>query len=122
MYAITVRERFSATHAIKGEKPHAHTFVVEATVTGEVLNSEGVLIDFRYFRSLLRDILTRLDGKDLTVHTAWSGAIPSTEAMAQFIYGELERRIAVPGVELTGVGVAESDDAQVYYGEKRSHD
>jgi len=91
-------------------------------VTGEQLNDEGILIGFRELKFMLRQVLAHLEGQDLTTHPAWRGVITSTEALAAFIYRELERMLAADHVALAGVAVTETNDARAYYGPRWTHD
>ena len=66
MYEVTIIKSFSAAHLLaeiggKCEELHGHNFKVEVTVAAKKLNSHGLLIDFRFLKKVLGEILDDID-------------------------------------------------------------
>jgi len=55
----------------KCEELHGHNFKVEVTVAAEELNSNGLLIDFRFLKKVLVEILEEIDHKYLNMLTSF---------------------------------------------------
>ena len=111
-WTLTVRDRFSAAHFLKGykgkcEKVHGHTFQVEVEVRVAGLDEVGIGVDFTELKKALASVLPD--------HTLLNEAYPfnpSAENLARHLYGELKKRYAVRSVT-----VWESDDASATYTE-----
>lgn len=90
-WRLSVRDSFSAAHALRNhggkcENTHGHNFNVEIRVEGDALDPEtGMLVDFSLLKKLLRQILERLDHKDLNSEPPFDRANPSSENLARHI-------------------------------------
>jgi len=90
MYEVTIIKSFSAAHLLaeiggKCEELHGHNFKVEITASAEGLNSNGLLIDFRFLKKS-GDILEDIDHKYLNSLTSFSGINPSAENIRQIYF------------------------------------
>jgi 6-pyruvoyltetrahydropterin/6-carboxytetrahydropterin synthase len=70
MFELKVVSHFAAAHQLqmvakKCENLHGHNWKVEVCVGGERLNAAGVLVDFGEIKTLVREIMKRLDHKFL---------------------------------------------------------
>ncbi|HAJ27441.1 MAG TPA: 6-carboxytetrahydropterin synthase QueD [Syntrophus sp. (in: bacteria)] len=122
MYEVTIKKSFSAAHVLKEiggkcEDLHGHNFLVEVTVTGNTLNREEILIDFRDLKKWTNEILDHLDHKYLNEVEFFKDINPSSERVAKFIFDRLAERIQTMNMGLTvsRVTVWESDNARVSY-------
>jgi len=120
MYEVTIRKTFSAAHSLKEndgkfEEIHGHNFIVEATLTGEALNREDLLIDFRVFKQWIKEALDRLDHKYLNHLDEFRDVNPSTERLAKWINDRIAPQAASLGLRLARITVWESEDARVSY-------
>jgi 6-pyruvoyltetrahydropterin/6-carboxytetrahydropterin synthase len=117
MYELKVTTRFSAAHQLKmvGEKCenlHGHNWKVDVYVQGNELDDGGVLMDFGIVKRHVRELMETLDHKFLNeLDTFSSGTPPSSENIARYVAGELQRRIDCPGISVSRVTAWESDDA-----------
>lgn len=116
MYRITVSAGFSAAHHLreykgKCENQHGHNWHVTATVCGESLGTEGMLIDFGELRQMLREVCGELDHRDINTHPHFALHNPSAENIATWIFSELERKLSASGCAalLDNVTVEETD-------------
>ena len=122
MYEVTIKKSFSAAHVLKEiggkcEDLHGHNFLVEVTVTGNTLNREEILIDFRDLKKWTNEILDHLDHKYLNEVEFFKDINPSSERVAKFIFDRLAERIQTMNMGLTvsRVTVWELDNARVSY-------
>ena len=98
MFEIVVQHHFCAAHALRGydgkcANTHGHNFVVEARVTGEKLDSVGILVDFKDVKAELSAIIEGLDHQMLNDLPAFQTVNPSSENIAKYFYEELVGRL-----------------------------
>jgi 6-pyruvoyltetrahydropterin/6-carboxytetrahydropterin synthase len=120
MYEVTIRKSFSAAHALKEigglcEALHGHNFMVEISVSGNRLNREDLLIDFRVLKGWIHETLTELDHKHLNALGYFQEVNPSSEQIAKLIHHRLAPKASDLNLRVSRVTVWESDDARVSY-------
>ena len=121
------RVRFTATHHYRrsewseeenrrvfGEQtePHAHDWLLEVQVAGAVDRATGWVVDLGALDGLLAEVTEGWDGGDLNarVPPVANGTLtPSTENLARWVFGEIERRLA-GAVRVVEVRLFESAD------------
>ena len=96
MYEIKIIGEFSSAHKLKSykgkcENIHGHNWKVELIVTGEILNSIGLLVDFQILKRKLNVVLKSLDHKNLNLIPFFRDKNPSSENIAFFIYKKMEQ-------------------------------
>ena len=120
MYEVTTIKSFSAAHMLtaiggKCEELHGHNFKVEVTIAAKDLNSSGIVIDFRYVKKWLQEILDNLDHKHLNEIPFFTEINPSSENIAQYIYREMKLKAKQAEVKVARVKVWESESSAVTY-------
>ena len=120
MYEVTIIKSFSAAHLLadiggKCEELHGHNFKVEITVAAGKLNSNGLLIDFRFLKKHLNEILENMDHKHLNELNSFAGINPSAENIARHICEEMAAKVKMAGVRMVRVKIWESENAAVTY-------
>jgi 6-pyruvoyltetrahydropterin/6-carboxytetrahydropterin synthase len=100
MYAIRVRQGFSAAHYLKGhrgkcEELHGHNYVVELMIAGERLRSPGMVADFVAVKRALKRILP--DHKLLNDVLPVS---PTAEHVAKYVFDRMSGRYRVTRVKV----------------------
>jgi 6-pyruvoyltetrahydropterin/6-carboxytetrahydropterin synthase len=120
MYEVTIIKSFSAAHILseiggKCEELHGHNFKVEITVAAKELNPTGLLIDFRFLKKVLGEILEGVDHKYLNTLTTFTGMNPSAENIAKYLCKEMEQKVKTSGVHVARVKIWESENAAVNY-------
>ena len=120
MYEVTIIKSFSAAHLLadiggKCEELHGHNFKVEITVAAEELNSNGLLIDFRFLKKSLGEILEDIDHKHLNDLTLFAGINPSAENIAKYICEKMDIKVKTTGVNMVRIKIWESENAAVTY-------
>lgn len=120
MYELVVTGEFSAAHALRDykgpcERMHGHNYRIEIAVTGERLNEQGLLVDFRDLREALGAILGKLDHRNLNELEAFRECSPTSEVIARLIYEELADPVQALGARLRRVTVWETERASASY-------
>jgi 6-pyruvoyltetrahydropterin/6-carboxytetrahydropterin synthase len=120
MYEVTIRKSFSAAHLLreiggKCEELHGHNFIVEVSAAAELLNEEGLLVDFRLLKRWTDEALDGLDHKYLNELELFKDINPSSERIARFLFERIGEKARLADVSLTRVTVWESENARVSY-------
>jgi len=123
MFEVSVREDFSAAHRLRGypgkcENVHGHNWTVEVFIQSEELDEIGVTIDFAKIKAALREVLAKLDHRDLNEIEPFDKENPSSENIARYVYGELTQTLNSPGIRVSKVSVHETEDASASYWEE----
>jgi len=119
MYELMVRSKFAAAHQLRSvgggcEQLHGHTWKVEVFIRGEELKDEGILMDFREVKSIVKKWIDKLDHQYL--NDILADINPTTENLAKYLFKGLGKEINSERVKLSKVKVWESDDTCVSYG------
>ncbi len=120
MFEVAIETGFSAAHRLRGyrgkcEELHGHNWKVEVAVRAQDLDSTGLAIDFGVLKEKTGKILAELDHRHLNDHPHFSEINPSSENIAAFIYGRLEKELESEQVSLSRVTVWESDTSRATY-------
>jgi 6-pyruvoyltetrahydropterin/6-carboxytetrahydropterin synthase len=113
VYEIYVKDHFAAAHALKGydgncSNMHGHNWIVESYVECTKLNKLGIGVDFRDVKSILKDVLSKLDHTNLNEVAEFGCINPTSENLAKFIHTELSRRLNSDHICVKKVMVFES--------------
>ena len=119
MYYLQVEESFASAHQLRGyhgkcENLHGHNWRVLARIKGERLDSSGLLVDFGFFRKILKKCLDGMDHKFLNDTPPFDKLNPTSENIARFLFEELGR-ILPPGVAPHEITVWESEKCAASY-------
>ncbi len=123
MFKLTVEDSFSSAHQLreyKGqcERLHGHNWRVEATVEGDKLNNQGLLLDFKEIKGALASVLQNLDHTFLNDLPHFQERNPTSENLALFIFKEMEKALkSRPGIRVKEVTVWESEKSKASYTE-----
>ena len=122
MYEVTVKKAFSAAHLLreiggKCEGLHGHNFIVEVSAVGEVLDDEGLLIDFRILKRWTEEVLDQLDHKFLNELEYFKKRNPSSEQIARYLFDRIDERARKEnaGAHLSRITVWESENSRATY-------
>lgn len=123
MYELTIRTHFDAAHSLPGypgecSRLHGHTFNVDVTVQGPILNDIGIVYDFKDLKTAAREILDRFDHRHMNEIEPFDKESPTAENIARYMYHELHKILAEGGiapVKVTRVDVWESPTARISY-------
>ncbi|MBW1797274.1 MAG: 6-carboxytetrahydropterin synthase QueD [Deltaproteobacteria bacterium] len=122
MYELKIISQFAAAHQLreyegKCEKLHGHNWKIEVYVTGEKLEKNGLLIDFKLVKNATQKVLNELDHVFLNELDAFKTINPSSENIARHIFTELSREVNTEDIKVSRVTTWESDSACASYTE-----
>ncbi len=118
MFEISAEQTFAAGHALRGykgkcENVHGHNYRVRVTVTGEKLNSIGLLVDFVDMKRVMKEIIEYWDHRFINDLPPFDKINPTAENMARWfcdkMQNELESGVAEVPVRVTSVTIWETD-------------
>ncbi|MBW1851523.1 MAG: 6-carboxytetrahydropterin synthase QueD [Deltaproteobacteria bacterium] len=122
MYELKITSQFAAAHKLRGfegscENLHGHNWKVEVYVTGEKLERDGLLIDFRIIKEKTEKLLDELDHKFLNDLEPFISLNPSSENISRYIFESLSEELNNENVKISKITVWESDSACASYTE-----
>ena len=100
MFHVTVRDRMMVAHSLPGEffgpaqRLHGATYVVDATLHAEELDSHGVVADIGALSQGLRAVLAELEYRNLDDEPDLAGMTTTTEVLARVVADRLAERIS----------------------------
>src|SRR3989339_380930 len=124
MFELKVKSHFAGAHQLtmvgrKCENLHGHNWNVEVCVTGEKLNSAGVLADFGDIKKAVRKVVDEeLDHKFLNDLEIFKGVQPTSERIAIYIAERVQAMLSQElseEVRVSKVMAWESEDACATY-------
>ncbi len=99
MFSVTVRDRMMVAHSLRGEffgpaqRLHGATYVVDATLYAEILDSHSVVADIGAWSQELRSVLAELEYRNLDDVPAFAGVLTTTEVLAKVVADQLADRV-----------------------------
>ena len=120
MFEVSVEYSFAAGHALRGyhgkcENVHGHNYKVRVVVSGEQLDSAGLLMDFVDVKQAIKALVERLDHRFLNDVTPFDKLNPSAENIAKYFYDEIEPRVGIKGLQVHAVTIWETDTTSATY-------
>jgi 6-pyruvoyltetrahydropterin/6-carboxytetrahydropterin synthase len=93
MFEITVQAGFSSGHYLrdyhgKCENPHGHNYRVLVTLIGEQLEPNGLLLDFKELKHILRPTVDYLDHQMINDLEPFTTVNPSAENLAKYFFDQ----------------------------------
>lgn len=98
MFEVAVEQSFASAHALRNykgrcENVHGHNWKVRVVIEGEKLDATGMLVDFLDVKSLLGEILDRIDHQFLNEIPPFDVVNPSAENIAEYFYQQLTGKL-----------------------------
>ena len=120
MYELTIKTHFSAAHSLRDyegpcSKMHGHNWVVEVVVSGESLQPNGILLDFKDVKKATSEILSRLDHSNLNEVPPFDRLNPTSENLARHIYEEVGKHMNSDGLKVSRVNIREAETSCASY-------
>ena len=120
MYEVFVKTEFSAAHQLKGydgkfENLHGHNWTAIVTVEAKELDEIGVGIDFIKLKSIIDDLLAKLDYKNINEVPPFDKDNPSAENIARWLYDKVGEQINGNGARVKKVEVYEMPNCGAAY-------
>jgi 6-pyruvoyltetrahydropterin/6-carboxytetrahydropterin synthase len=112
-FEISTEAGFSAAHFIAGyqgdcSKLHGHNWRVRVTLRATERKASGLTYDFRDLRAIMAEAVKQLDHTVLNDLPQFNGRNPTAETIAEWLYGQICRRIDDQSVTVGRVEVWES--------------
>ncbi|SPD72046.1 6-carboxy-5,6,7,8-tetrahydropterin synthase [uncultured Desulfobacterium sp.] len=122
MYELEIISHFAAAHQLRGfeggcENLHGHNWKVEVYVSGNKLEENGLLIDFKIIKAHTEKLLDSLDHKFLNELEPFSILNPSSENIACHLFRSLSGQLNTSNIKVSRVRVWESETACACYSE-----
>ncbi len=119
-YELKIETAFAAAHNLLNycgqcENLHGHNWKIEIYIQGHELDKSGMLIDFKILKEHTHAILDTLDHTYLNELPIFTGKSPSSELIAEYIFIELEKRLAQFPVQVKKIVAWESEKAAAAY-------
>ncbi len=120
MFELKIKSKFAGAHQLtmvgqKCENLHGHNWKVEVCVTGDKLNSAGVLADFGDIKKMVRKVVEdELDHKFLNELDMFKNQQPTSERIAVYIAQRVQSLIIEDldeNIRVSKVMAWESDDS-----------
>ena len=120
MYELKILASFASAHQLRGfhggcENLHGHNWKVEVFVSGEKLQDDGLLIDFKIIKQKTEKILDYLDHRFLNDLEPFTTINPSSENISRFLYESLSKELNSDRIKISKVTVWESETACASY-------
>ena len=98
MFEITITTDFAAAHRLKNyngacENLHGHNFIVEVSVICEKLDDAYIAIDFKLLKSMVAEIVDKLDHRYLNEIDYFDKTNPTSEMIAKYIFEQLKEKL-----------------------------
>ena len=122
MYELKIITHMACAHQLREfegrcENLHGHNWKIEVFVTGDELEPNGILIDFKRIKSVTEKVIDELDHKFLNDLEYFKGVNPSSENIARYIFKALGYALNSNNVRVSRVTAWESDNACASYTE-----
>jgi 6-pyruvoyltetrahydropterin/6-carboxytetrahydropterin synthase len=121
MFEVSVEQTFAAGHALRNyhgkcENVHGHNYKVRITVTGEELDSTGLLVDFVDVKRLMGGAIEYLDHRFINDLPPFDVINPSAENIAKYFYDRVSGGLNGGGaVRVSKVKVWETETSSAVY-------
>ncbi len=113
-YELLVTMDFGAAHSLrqykgKCERLHGHNWHIDVCLAADVLNPDGMVMDFVEAKALIREILSSYDHYHLNEVPPFDQINPTSENLARVLSERLQPGLP-PGVRVVRVTAWESDN------------
>ncbi len=123
MFEVTVEAHFSSGHYLreyrgKCENPHGHNYRVLVTLAGAQLEPNGLLLDFKLLKEILKPVVAYLDHQMINDLEPFTSLNPSAENLAKYFFDETNSRlgnITAGRVRVKSSTIFETDTSQATY-------
>ena len=118
MFDIKVKCDFSAAHNLRNyegkcERLHGHNWIVEATFRYASLDENGLAVDFKIAKAVLKEAIEPLDHSYLNELQFFKKINPTSENIAKFIYDSMKKALE----SVHSVAVWENEKSCAVYSE-----
>lgn len=116
MYEIKVKANFSSAHNLRNyrgkcERLHGHNWAIEAVFAYKKLDKDGMAIDFKDAKALVRSAIEEMDHSYLNELKDFKATNPTSENIAKAIYDKIRERSA----NISSISVWENESSCATY-------
>ena len=99
MFTVCVRDHVMIAHSLRGEvfgpaqRLHGATYVIDVEFRRRELDSHGIVVDIGAAGNALREVLERINYRNLDEEPAFAGANTTTERLARHVCDRMREAI-----------------------------
>ena len=122
MFVLKIVTDFASAHSLRNypgdcSRLHGHNWQVEGSVCSQVLNDNGIAIDFREIKKQTKLVVKRVDHQYLNEIEPFDVLNPTAENIAKYFYDEVGLLINNENVKVKDVVIWETPRSAVTYSE-----
>jgi queuosine biosynthesis protein QueD len=119
MYEIKVKANFSAAHNLRNyrgkcENLHGHNWNIEAVFAYKSLDKDGMAVDFKEAKKILKSVLEKFDHSYLNETSVFKKLNPTSENVAKLIHDDIKKI----NKQIASVSVWENENSCATYRNK----
>ena len=123
MFVLKIVTDFASAHSLRDypgdcARLHGHNWQVEVSVCSEVLDDNGIAIDFREIKKQTKLVIKRLDHQYLNEIKPFDVLNPTAENIAKYFFEEVGLLINSENVKVKEVLIWETPRSAVTYSEQ----
>ena len=123
MFVLKIVTDFASAHSLRNypgdcARLHGHNWQVEVSVCSEVLDDNGIAIDFREIKKQTKLVIKRLDHQYLNEIKPFDVLNPTAENIAKYFFEEVGLLINSDNVKVKDVLIWETPRSSVTYSEQ----
>ena len=123
MFVLKIVTDFASAHSLRNypgdcARLHGHNWQVEVSVCSEVLDDNGIAIDFREIKKQTKLVIKRLDHQYLNEIKPFDVLNPTAENIAKYFFEEVGMLINSENVKVKEVLIWETPRSSVTYSEQ----
>ena len=123
MFVLKIVTDFASAHSLRNypgdcARLHGHNWQVEVSVCSEVLDGNGIAIDFREIKKQTKLVIKRLDHQYLNEIKPFDVLNPTAENIAKYFFEEVGLLINSENVKVKEVLIWETPRSAVTYSEQ----
>jgi 6-pyruvoyltetrahydropterin/6-carboxytetrahydropterin synthase len=116
MYEIKVKANFSSAHNLRNykgkcERLHGHNWAIEAVFRYKKLDKDGMAVDFKDAKAMLKRALEEMDHSYLNELKDFKAVNPTSENIAKSIYDRVKKE----SITIKSISVWENDTSCATY-------
>jgi len=120
MYTVSLTKKMIAQHHLPNEvepenKKHSHFYKIQISLSGDILNNNGYLIDINQIDRVFEEIIGIYEDKTLNDLVEFGDKNPSLENFSKIFCNAFLERIQFENLQFINIRIWENDDASVSY-------
>ena len=122
MFVLKIVTDFASAHSLRNypgdcSRLHGHNWQVEVSVCSQVIDDNGIAIDFREIKKQTKFVIKRLDHQYLNEIEPFDVLNPTAENIAKYFFDEVGLLINNESVKVKEVMIWETPRSAVTYSE-----